>query len=94
MSFGVTQEQSKRALSDHEALIMTCEWIKANFSPAAIACLRRQNWGGSTGPGDSGPRTVQACFAEVEKIAETRNPDGNYGRYVKECARELYRMRV
>ena len=94
MSFGVTQEQSKRALSDHEALIMTCEWIKANFSPATIACLRRQNWGGSTGPGDSGPRTVQACCAEVEKIAETRNPDGNYGRYVKECARELYRMRV
>lgn len=95
MSFGVTQEQSKRALSDREALFMTCEWIKANFSPGAIDFLMYQKWGGSMGPGGSSRRSVEdSCFDEVERIAETRNPDGNYGRYVKQCARELYRMRV
>lgn len=95
MSFGVTQEQSKRALSDREALIMACDWIRAEFSPHTIAFLRHQRQGSSGGPGGSSRRSVEdLCFDEVERIAETRNPDGNYGRYVKQCARELYRMRV
>lgn len=93
MSFGVTQEQSKRALSDHEALIRTCDWIKAEFLSDTIAFLRHQRRGSSGGPGGSSRRSVEdSYFAEVERIAETRNPDGNYGRYVKQCARELYRM--
>lgn len=95
MSFGVTQEQSKRALSDREALIMTCEWIKANFSPDTIAVLAHRRQGGCMGPGDSNPQAeLNSCLAEVERVAETRNPDGNYGRYVKQVARELYSMRV
>ena len=95
MSFGVTQEQSKRALSDCEALIMTCEWIKANFSPDTIAVLSHRRQGGCMGPGDSSPQAgLNSCLAEVERVAETRNPDGNYGRYVKQVARELYSMRV
>lgn len=78
MSFGVTQEQSKRALSDCEALIMTCEWIKANFSPATIAVLSHRRQGGCMGPGDSSPQAgLNSCLAEVERVAETRNPDGD-----------------
>ena len=95
MSFGVTQEQSKQVLSDREALIMTCEWIKANFSPDTIAVLAHRRQGGCMGPGDSSPQAgLNSCLAEVERVAETRNPDGNYGRYVKQVARELYSMRV
>lgn len=93
MSFGVTQEQSKRTLSDHEALIRTCDWIKAEFPSDTIAYLRHRRQGSSVGPGDSGPVSPEkSYFDEVERIAEMRNPDGKYGHYVKESVRELYRM--
>ena len=95
MSFGVTQEQSKCALSDHEALIRTCDWIKANFSPDTIAVLSHRRQGGCMGPGDSSPQAgLNSCLAEVERVAETRNPDGDYGRYIRQCVQQLYNYDV
>lgn len=59
MSFGVTQEQSKRALSDHEALIRTCDWIKAEFLSDTIAFLLfRQTKGERRGGDTVAPRPI------------------------------------
>lgn len=91
MSFGVTQEQSKRPLTDCEALSRTCDWIRGELSDKTIRTLMTRDHRGRNQPGDSSFRsTLDSCFAEVEQISDKRNPDGIYGGIVSRCARELY----
>ena len=91
MSFGVTQEQSKRPLTDCEALSRTCDWIRGELSDDTIRILMTRDHRGRNQPGDSSFwSTLDSCFAEVEQISDKRNPDGIYGGIVSRCARELY----
>ena len=91
MSFGVTQEQSKRPLTDCEALSQTCDWIKRELSDETINTLMAPYHTAQNQPGHSSFRTeLDFCFKEVERIANERNPDGIYGGIVSHCARELY----
>ena len=91
MSFGVTQEQSKRPLTDCEALSRTCDWIRGELSDETILTLMTRDHRGRNQPGDSSFwSTLDSCFAEVKQISDKRNPDGIYGEIVSRCARELY----
>ena len=91
MSFGVTQEQSKRPLTDCEALSRTCDWIRDELSDETIRTLMTPDQRGRNQPGDSSfQRALNSCFAEVKQIADKRNPDGIYGEIVSRRARELY----
>ena len=92
MSFGVTQEQSKRPLTDCEALSQTCDWIKRELSDETINTLMAPYHTAQNQPGHSSFRTeLDFCFKEVERIANERNPDGIYGGIVSSYARDLYR---
>ncbi len=91
MSFGVTQEQSKRPLTDCEALSRTCDWIRDELSDETILTLMTCDQRVRNRPGDSSFQSaLNSCFAEVEQIADKRNPDGIYGGIVSRYARELY----
>ena len=92
MSFGVTQEQSKRPLTDCEALSQTCDWIRRELSDETIHILMTPDHRARNQPGHpSFQSALDSCFEEVERIANERNPDGSYGEIVSRCARELYR---
>ena len=91
MSFGVTQEQSKRPLTDCEALSRTCDWIRDELSDETILTLMTPDQRVRNRPEDSSFQSaLNSCFAEVKQIADKRNPDGIYGEIVSRCARELY----
>ena len=92
MSFGVTQEQSKRPLTDCEALSQTCDWIRRELSDETIRTLMAPDHRARNQTGHSSFQSaLNSCFMEVERIANERNPDGIYGGIVSSYARDLYR---
>ena len=82
MSFGVTQESSKRVLTDKESVRLTIRWVADNLSEEAkklLLCKRdikdldeRLRWHNS----------IEEANSEVKALADLRNPDGRYGEMV------------
>ena len=90
MSFGVTQESSKRVLTDKDSVCLTIRWVADNLSEEAKGYLlckkdiqdldeRLRFLGG-----------VEKANAEVKALAATRNPDGRYGDMVGRVSWALY----
>lgn len=92
MSFGVTQESSKRVLTDKDSVRVTIRWVADNLSESAkqyLLCEKdirhldeRQRLRFLDG--------VDKANSEVKALAGTRNPDGRYGDMVGKVSKALY----
>lgn len=90
MSFGVTQESSKRVLTDKDSVYLTIRWVADNLSEEAkeyLLCKRDIR--------DTDERSrfydgVVKANSEVKALASTRNPDGRYGDMVGRVSWALY----
>lgn len=90
MSFGVTQESSKRVLTDKDSVCLTIRWVADNLSEEAkeyLLCKRDIR--------DTDERLrfydgVEKANSEVKALASTRNPDGRYGDMVGRVSWALY----
>ena len=90
MSFGVTQESSKRVLTDMESVRMTIQWVADSLpddSKEYLLCKKEFENAGERSKFHEG---VAKANSVVKSLADARNPDGRYGEMVGRVSWALY----
>lgn len=90
MSFGVTQESSKRVLTDMESVRMTIQWVADSLPDDAkeyLLCKKEFEHAGERSKFYEGVVKAQSV---VKSLADARNPDGRYGEMVGRVSWALY----
>lgn len=90
MSFGVTQESSKRVLTDKDSVYLTIRWVADNLSEEAKGYLLCKRYIRDTDERSRFYDGVVKANSEVKALASTRNPDGRYGDMVGRVSWALY----
>ncbi|EFU61519.1 conserved hypothetical protein [Actinomyces sp. oral taxon 180 str. F0310] len=90
MSFGVTQESSKRVLTDMESVRMTIQWVADSLPDDAKEYLLCKKEFENPAERSKFHDGVAKANSAVKALADARNPDGRYGEMVGQVSWALY----
>lgn len=90
MSFGITQERSKRVLTDMESVRMTIRWVSDSLPDDVkeyLSCKKEFENASERSKFHEGAARANSV---VKSLADVRNPDGRYGEMVGQVSWALY----